>query len=126
MPKTVAQKLWDAHIVTSTQGEPDLLFVDLHLVHEVTSAQAFEGLRLAGRTVRRPGLTVATMDHNVPTVDIDQPVADPISAKQMEVLAANCAEFGIRLYPMGAPGQGIVHVIGPELGLTQPGMTIVC
>ena len=107
-------------------GEPDLLYIDLHLVHEVTSPQAFDGLRLAGRTVRRPDLTVATMDHNVPTTGLDQPIADPISARQMEVLAANCEEFGIRLYAMGDPHQGIVHVIGPELGLTQPGMTIVC
>ena len=107
-------------------GEPDLLYIDLHLVHEVTSPQAFDGLRLAGRTVRRPDLTVATEDHNVPTADIDQPIADPISRKQVEVLRANCAEFGITEYPMGDPGQGIVHVIGPEQGLTQPGMTIVC
>ena len=125
-PKTLSEKVWDRHLVRSAEGEPDLLYIDLHLVHEVTSPQAFDGLRMAGRTVRRPDLTVATMDHNVPTANIDQPVADPISAKQMEVLAANCAEFGIRLYPMGAPGQGIVHVIGPELGLSQPGMTIVC
>ena len=118
--------MWERHVVRHGDGEPDLLYIDLHLIHEVTSPQAFDGLRLAGRPVRRPDLTVATMDHNVPTADIHLPVADPISAKQMEVLAANCAEFGIRLYPMGAPGQGIVHVIGPELGLTQPGMTIVC
>ncbi len=123
---TLSEKVWERHVVHRDEGEPDLLYIDLHLVHEVTSPQAFDGLRLAGRPVRRPDLTVATMDHNVPTAHIDQPVADPISAKQMEVLAANCAEFGIRLYPMGAPGQGIVHVIGPELGLTQPGMTIVC
>src|SRR6059036_3601575 len=126
MSSTLSEKVWERHVVRHGEGEPDLLYIDLHLIHEVTSPQAFDGLRLAGRTVRRPDLTVATMDHNVPTVDIDQPVADPISAKQMEVLAANCAEFGVRLYPMGAPGQGIVHVIGPELGLTQPGMTIVC
>src|SRR2546425_8577884 len=118
MPKTVAQKLWDAHIVTSTQGEPDLLFVDLHLVHEVTSAQAFEGLRIQGRRVRRPDLTVATMDHNVPTTE--GPVTDPISARQMEALRTNAAEFGITLYPWGAAEQGIVHVIGPEMGYTQP------
>src|SRR5512143_2808179 len=126
MGRTLAEKVWDAHVVYSAEGEPDLLYIDLHMVHEVTSPQAFDGLRLAGRPVRRPDLTVATMDHNVPTADIDQPVADPISRKQMEVLAANCAEFGIRLYPMGAPGQGIVHVIGPEQGLTLPGTTVVC
>ncbi len=126
MPKTLSENVWDRHVVRSAPGEPDLLYIDLHLVHEVTSPQAFDGLRLANRTVRRPDLTVATMDHNVPTTDIDQPVADPISARQMDVLAANCAEFGITCYPMGDPGQGIVHVIGPEQGLTQPGMTIVC
>ena len=110
----------------SADGEPDLLFIDLHLVHEVTSPQAFDGLRLAGRSVRHPELTVATADHNVPTTDIDKPVADPVSARQLEVLSANCAEFGITCYPMGHANQGIVHIIGPELGLTQPGMTIVC
>jgi 3-isopropylmalate/(R)-2-methylmalate dehydratase large subunit len=118
--------VWDRHLVRSAEGEPDLLYIDLHLVHEVTSPQAFDGLRLAGRRVRRPDLTVATMDHNVPTTGLGQPVADPVSARQMDVLAANCAEFGITCYPMGDPGQGIVHVIGPEQGLTQPGMTIVC
>jgi len=126
MPQTLSEKVWDQHVVRQGDGEPDLLYIDLHLVHEVTSPQAFDGLRLAGRTVRRPDLTVATMDHNVPTADIDQPVKDPVSARQMQALAANCAEFGIRLYPMGSPGQGIVHVIGPEQGLTQPGLTIVC
>src|SRR5213595_1607903 len=125
MPKTVAQKLWDAHIVTSTQGEPDLLFVDLHLVHEVTSAQAFEGLRLAGRRVRRPDLTVATMDHNVPTRGGAR-AADELSRKQMEALAENCRAEGIPLHQIGSGREGIVHVIGPELGLTQPGMLIVC
>ncbi len=125
-PRTLSEKVWDRHVVRSADGEPDLLFVDLHLVHEVTSPQAFDGLRIAGRGVRHPELTVATMDHNVPTADIDQPVEDLISAKQMDTLAANCAEFDITLYPMGHPGQGIVHVIGPEQGLTQPGMTIVC
>ncbi|MDQ1381833.1 MAG: 3-isopropylmalate/(R)-2-methylmalate dehydratase large subunit [Actinomycetota bacterium] len=125
-PQTLSEKLWDRHVVHSAEGEPDLLYIDLHLVHEVTSPQAFDGLRAAGRGVRRPDLTVATMDHNVPTADLDKPMADPISAKQMEVLARNCEEFGIRLYGMGDPGQGIVHVIGPEQGLTQPGMTIVC
>ncbi|HUW04360.1 MAG TPA: 3-isopropylmalate dehydratase large subunit [Acidimicrobiales bacterium] len=124
--KTLSEKVWDRHLVHAADGEPDLLYIDLHLVHEVTSPQAFEGLRLEGRTVRRPDLTVATMDHNVPTADIDQPVADPISAKQMKVLADNCAEFGITCHAMGEPGQGIVHVIGPETGLSQPGMTIVC
>jgi 3-isopropylmalate/(R)-2-methylmalate dehydratase large subunit len=112
--------------VREHQGEPDLLYIDLHLVHEVTSPQAFEGLRVEGRRVRRPDLTVATMDHNVPTTGLDQPIADPISAKQMEVLRANCDEFGVELYAMGDPRQGIVHIIGPELGLTQPGMTVVC
>jgi 3-isopropylmalate/(R)-2-methylmalate dehydratase large subunit len=130
-PRTLSQKVWDRHVVRTGDGQPDLLYIDLHLVHEVTSPQAFDGLRLAGRTVRRPDLTVATMDHNVPTAGLDfldgEPrVSDPISAKQMQVLAANCAEFGITCYPMGDPGQGIVHIIGPEQGLTQPGMTIVC
>src|SRR2546428_10548501 len=111
--RTMFEKIWNAPVVREEAGEPAILYVDLHLVHGVTSPQAFDGLRLAGRRVRRPDLTVATMDHNVPTTDIDQPVRDPISAKQMEVLARNCAEFGIRLYPMGDPGQGIVHVIGP-------------
>ena len=126
MGKTLSEKVWDRHLVREAEGEPALLYIDLHLVHEVTSPQAFDGLRLAGRPVRRPDLTLATMDHNVPTLDIDQPVADPVSRKQMEVLAANCEEFGIPLFPMGHRNQGIVHVIGPELGLTQPGMTIVC
>jgi 3-isopropylmalate/(R)-2-methylmalate dehydratase large subunit len=125
-PKTLVDKVWESHVVHSAEGEPDLLFIDLHLVHEVTSPQAFDGLRMAGRTVRRPDLTVATADHNVPTTDVDKPVADPVSAKQLEVLTANCAEFGIVCYPMGHANQGIVHVIGPELGLTEPGMTIVC
>jgi 3-isopropylmalate/(R)-2-methylmalate dehydratase large subunit len=126
MARTLADKVWERHVVHSAEGEPDLLYIDLHLVHEVTSPQAFDGLRMAGRGVRRPDLTVATMDHNVPTTALDGPVEDPISAKQMEVLARNCQEFGIRLFPMGDPNQGIVHIIGPELGLTQPGMTIVC
>ena len=124
--KTLSQKVWDRHLVRSADGEPDLLFIDLHLVHEVTSPQAFDGLRMAGRTVRHPELTVATEDHNVPTVDIDQPIADPVSRIQIETLRSNCDEFGVRLYPMGDPGQGIVHVIGPEKGLTLPGMTVVC
>src|SRR5438093_10536785 len=106
MAKTLSQKVWDRHRVRSAPGEPDLLYIDLHLVHEVTSPQAFDGIRLAGRTVRRPDLTVATMDHNVPTTDIHLPVADPVSAKQMQVLAKNCAEFGIQLHAMGEPGQG--------------------
>jgi 3-isopropylmalate/(R)-2-methylmalate dehydratase large subunit len=123
---TLSEKVWDRHVVRSAKDEPDLLYIDLHLVHEVTSPQAFDGLRMTGRTVRRPDLTVATMDHNVPTTSLIQPVEDPISQKQMDVLRENCAEFGIRLYAMGEPGQGIVHIIGPEQGLTQPGMTIVC
>ncbi len=125
-PKTLSEKVWDRHVVHSSDGQPDLLYIDLHLVHEVTSPQAFDGLRLANRTVRRPDLTVATEDHNVPTANIDQPIADPISAKQVDTLRANCEEFGIQLYSMGHRNQGIVHVIGPELGLTQPGMTVVC
>src|ERR1700736_4100075 len=125
-PRTLTDKVWDRHLVHHADGEPDLLFIDLHLVHEVTSPQAFDGLRAAGRRVRHPELTVATADHNVPTTDIDKPVADPVSARQLEVLAANCAEFGITCYPMGDANQGIVHIIGPEQGLTQPGMTIVC
>jgi 3-isopropylmalate/(R)-2-methylmalate dehydratase large subunit len=118
--------VWDRHVVHSAPGEPDLLYIDLHLVHEVTSPQAFDGLRLNGRTVRRPDLTVATEDHNVPTERIDEPIADSISAKQVDTLRANTAEFGIVNFPMGHPGQGIVHVIGPEQGRTLPGMTIVC
>jgi 3-isopropylmalate/(R)-2-methylmalate dehydratase large subunit len=125
-PKTLAEKLWDRHVVRSAEGEPDLLYIDLHLVHEVTSPQAFDGLRMQGRKVRRPDLTVATADHNVPTIGIGLPIADPISAKQVSKLSENAAEFGIKLHPMGSPGQGIVHIIGPEQGLTQPGMTIVC
>ncbi len=124
-PSTLAEKVWQRHLVRSAPGEPDLLYIDLHLVHEVTSPQAFDGLRLAGRRVRRPDLTVATMDHNVPTTELAV-VEDPVSARQMEVLAANCAEFGISLFPMGHANQGIVHIIGPELGLTLPGMTVVC
>ena len=125
-PRTLSEKIWDAHVVHAAAGEPDLLFIDLHLVHEVTSPQAFDGLRMAGRTVRRPDLTVATADHNVPTTDIDKPVADPVSAQQLQVLNDNAKQFGITCYPMGDPNQGIVHVIGPEQGWTQPGMTIVC
>ncbi len=126
-PRTMSEKIWDAHVVASGgAAAPDLLYIDLHLVHEVTSPQAFDGLRMAGRRVRRPELTVATEDHNTPTRDIDKPIADPISARQIEVLRRNCAEFGIRHFALGQPGQGIVHVIGPEHGLSQPGMTIVC
>ena len=125
-PRTLSEKLWDLHVVRSAEGEPDLLYIDMHLVHEVTTPQAFDGLRLAGRSVRRPDLTVATADHNVPTIGINLPIADPISATQVSMLTSNCREFGIKLYPMADPGQGIVHVIGPELGITQPGMTIVC
>ncbi|MFI5054834.1 MAG: 3-isopropylmalate dehydratase large subunit [Actinomycetota bacterium] len=124
MPRTLAEKIWERHVVHRAEGEPDLLYVDLHLVHEVTSPQAFEGLRLSGRPVRRPDLTVGTMDHNVPTTA--GPVTDPISARQMEALQINADEFGITMYPWGSGGQGIVHVIGPEMGYTQPGMTIVC
>ena len=126
MPKTMFEKIWDAHVVRQTQGQPALLYVDLHLVHEVTSPQAFEGLRLTGRKVRRPDLTVATMDHNVPTTSRSLPILDQISRKQMEALAENCREFGVTLYDIHSKRQGIVHVIGPELGLTQPGLTIVC
>src|SRR3954454_10570606 len=126
MGKTLSEKVWDEHVVRSVEGEPDLLFIDLHLIHEVTSPQAFDGLRLAGRQVRRPDLTIATEDHNVPTVDWDKPIADPVSRTQVETLRTNCAEFGVRLHPLGDVEQGIVHVVGPQLGLTQPGMTIVC
>ena len=126
MGRTLAEKVWDAHVVRSADGEPDLLYIDLHLVHEVTSPQAFDGLRLAGRPVRRPDLTIATEDHNTPTIDIDKPIADPVSRTQIETLRRNCAEFGVRLHQLGDANQGIVHVIGPQLGLTQPGMTIVC
>ncbi|GGL85005.1 3-isopropylmalate dehydratase large subunit [Nakamurella endophytica] len=126
MGRTLAEKVWDAHVVRRAEGEPDLLYIDLHLVHEVTSPQAFEGLRLAGRPVRRPDLTLATEDHNVPTVDIRGPIADQVSRLQVETLRTNCAEFGVRLFPMGDREQGIVHVVGPQLGITQPGMTIVC
>lgn len=130
-PRTLAEKVWDSHVVVQGTGEgearePDLIYIDLHLVHEVTSPQAFDGLRLAGRQVRRPDLTIATEDHNVPTVDIDKPIADPVSRTQVETLRKNCQEFGIRLHPMGDAEQGIVHVVGPQLGLTQPGTTVVC
>jgi 3-isopropylmalate/(R)-2-methylmalate dehydratase large subunit len=125
--KTLAEKVWESHRVRQGEGdEPDLLYIDLHLVHEVTSPQAFDGLRLADRPVRRPDLTIATEDHNVPTVDIELPIADPVSRTQVDTLRRNCKEFGVRLHPMGDAEQGIVHVIGPQLGLTQPGMTVVC
>ncbi|MFI9009449.1 3-isopropylmalate dehydratase large subunit [Actinosynnema sp. NPDC053489] len=127
MSRTLAEKVWEAHVVRHGSGaEPDLLYIDLHLLHEVTSPQAFDGLRLAGRRIRRPDLTIATEDHNVPTVDIELPIADPVSRTQVETLRKNCAEFGVRLHPMGDAEQGIVHVVGPQLGLTQPGMTVVC
>jgi 3-isopropylmalate/(R)-2-methylmalate dehydratase large subunit len=127
MAKTLSEKVWDAHVVAQGAGDtPDLLYVDLHLIHEVTSPQAFDGLRTAGRKVRRPDLTVATEDHNVPTLNIDKPIADPISRAQVEALRTNCKEFGVPLYSLGHAEQGIVHVVGPQTGLTQPGMTIVC
>ncbi|GAA1170392.1 3-isopropylmalate dehydratase large subunit [Nesterenkonia xinjiangensis] len=130
-PLTMAEKVWHEHVVVpgeekGGQRTPDLLYIDLHLVHEVTSPQAFEGLRLAGREVRRPDLTIATEDHNTPTLEIDKPIADPISRKQVDTLRANAVEFGIRLHSLGDDDQGIVHVVGPQLGLTQPGMTVVC
>ncbi len=125
-PRTLFEKVWDAHVVHRLPEGPELLYVDLHLVHEVTSPQAFEGLRLAGRRVRRPELTVATADHNVPTGDRSLPLADPIAGRQVEALSANAREFGIELFDLASPRQGIVHVIGPEQGLTQPGMLIVC
>ena len=125
-PMTLPQKVWDQHVVHSAPGEADLLYIDLHLVHEVTSPQAFDGLRMSGRGIRRPDLTVATEDHNVPTENIHLPIADPVSARQVQVLRDNAKEFGFTLFPMGDAGQGIVHVIGPEQGRTLPGMTIVC
>ena len=126
MGLTLAEKVWRDHVVRSADGEPDLLYIDLHLVHEVTSPQAFDGLRDSGRKVRRPDLTLATEDHNVPTLNIDQPIADPISAAQVNALRNNCEEFGVPIYSLGNAEQGIVHVVGPQLGLTQPGMTVVC
>jgi 3-isopropylmalate/(R)-2-methylmalate dehydratase large subunit len=125
-PKTMFQKIWDSHVVHSEPGKQTILYIDLHLVHEVTSAQAFEGLRIAGRKVRRPEKTVATPDHNVPTSDRSLPIADPIAKQQVDTLRNNCQEFGIRLYDLNDRDQGIVHIIGPEQGYTQPGMTIVC
>ena len=126
MGKTLAEKVWDAHVVRAVEGEPDLLYIDLHLIHEVTSPQAFEGLRIAGRKVRRPDLTLATEDHNTPTLNIDRPIADPVSRKQVETLRQNVKDFGVRIHSLGDRDQGIVHIIGPQLGITQPGMTIVC
>jgi 3-isopropylmalate/(R)-2-methylmalate dehydratase large subunit len=127
MAGTLAEKVWDAHLVRrGSGGAPDLLYIDLHLVHEVTSPQAFEGLRLAGRRVRRPDLTIATEDHNTPTLDIDRPIADLTSRTQIQTLRTNAAEFGIRLHSLGDADQGIVHVVGPQLGLTMPGLTVVC
>ncbi len=126
MGKTLAEKVWDAHVVRSAAEEPDLLYIDLHLVHEVTSPQAFEGLRMNGRPVRRPDLTLATEDHNTPTLNIDRPIADPVSRIQVDTLRKNAADFGVRLHSLGDLDQGIVHIIGPQLGVTQPGMTIVC
>ncbi|TDS85845.1 3-isopropylmalate dehydratase large subunit [Nesterenkonia aurantiaca] len=130
-PLTLPEKVWRDHVVvpgkeSDGQRSPDLLYIDLHLVHEVTSPQAFEGLRLAGRPVRRPDLTIATEDHNTPTLEIDKPIADPISRKQVDTLRANAKEFGVRIHSLGDADQGIVHVVGPQLGLTQPGMTVVC
>jgi 3-isopropylmalate/(R)-2-methylmalate dehydratase large subunit len=126
-PKTLAEKVWAQHLVAKGEnGEPDLIYIDLHLIHEVTSPQAFDGLRLAGRPVRRPDLTIATEDHNTPTLAIDKPIADLTSRTQIEALRTNCAEFGVRLHPLGDIEQGIVHVVGPQLGLTQPGITVVC
>lgn len=126
MGRTLAEKVWDDHVVRRAEGEPDLLFIDLHLLHEVTSPQAFEGLRQAGRKVRRLDLTIATEDHNTPTLDIDKPIADPVSRAQLETLRKNCSEFGVRLHSLGDVEQGVVHVVGPQLGLTQPGTTVVC
>jgi 3-isopropylmalate/(R)-2-methylmalate dehydratase large subunit len=126
MGRTMAEKVWDAHVVRRADGEPDLLYIDMHLIHEVTSPQAFEGLRQAGRGLRRPELTLATEDHNVPTLAIEKPIADLTSRTQVATLRSNCEEFGVLLYPMGDDEQGIVHVVGPQRGLTQPGMTIVC
>ncbi|MFM1952182.1 MAG: hypothetical protein RJA33_976 [Actinomycetota bacterium] len=126
MGKTLAEKIWAEHVVRAADGEPDLLYIDLHLIHEVTSPQAFDGLRLAGRKVRRPDLTIATEDHNVPTLDILKPIADPVSKLQVDTLRNNCKEFGVRLHSLGDVDQGVVHVVGPQLGVTQPGMTIVC
>src|SRR6195952_1284755 len=126
-PKTLAEKVWNDHLVVKGEnGSPDLIYIDLHLVHEVTSPQAFDGLRMNGRPVRRLDLTIATEDHNTPTLDIDKPIADPVSRTQVETLRRNAAEFGVRIHSLGDLDQGIVHIIGPQLGLTQPGLTVVC
>src|SRR5690554_1692288 len=123
--KTLYEKIWESHVIDQEAGKPAIIYIDLHLVHEVTSPQAFEGLRLSGRSVRRPELTFATMDHNVPTQDRFN-IKDPISKQQIDTLSENCAEFGVKLYDLNSLDQGVVHVMGPELGLTQPGKTIVC
>ncbi len=120
MATTLAQKVWEDHVVHRAAGEPDLIYIDLHLIHEVTSPQAFDGLRIAGRKVRRPDLTIATEDHNTPTIDIDKPIADPVSKIQVDTLRKNAKDFGIRIHSLGDVEQGIVHVVGPQLGLTQP------
>src|SRR5690348_10157782 len=125
-PRTLFEKIWDEHVVLQEYGKPDLLYIDLHLVNEVTSPQAFDGLRQAGRRVRRPDLTLATVDHNVPTTFPRVDISDPISARQVDAMRRNCSEFGIPLFDVDSPGQGIVHVIAPELGITQPGKTVVC
>ncbi|HMR22668.1 MAG TPA: aconitase family protein, partial [Micropruina sp.] len=126
MGKTLSDKVWENHVVRSAPGEPDLLYIDLHLVHEVTSPQAFDGLRLAGRSVRRTDLTMATEDHNTPTLNILSPIADPVSKLQVDTLRNNTKEFGVRIHSLGDKDQGVVHIIGPQLGLTQPGLTVVC
>ncbi|MFM6974400.1 MAG: aconitase family protein, partial [Agromyces sp.] len=126
-PRTLAEKVWDAHLVSKgTDGNPDLIYIDLHLLHEVTSPQAFDGLRMAGRKLRRPDLTIATEDHNTPTLNITEQIADPVSRLQIETLRKNAAEFGVRIHSLGDVEQGIVHVVGPQLGLTMPGITVVC
>ena len=126
MGRTLSEKVWDDHVVRAAAGEPDLLYIDLQLCHEVTSPQAFEGLRMAGRQVRRPDLTIATEDHNTPTIDIKKPIADIVSRTQVDTLRRNAKEFGLRIHSLGDRDQGVVHIIGPQLGITQPGMTIVC
>src|SRR6185295_14661964 len=126
MGLTLFDRVWESHVVRRAEGKPDLLYIDLHLVHEVTSAQAFEGLRLAGRKVRRPELTLATPDHNVPTIGRNEPWTDPLSVQQVDVLRTNCEEFGVTMFGVRDVRQGIVHIIAPEQGRTQPGMTIVC
>src|SRR3979411_1763684 len=125
-PRTLFEKVWDSHVGDDPEGQAAVLYIDLHLVHEVTSPQAFDGWRVSGRTVRQPLRTVATVDHNIPTTPRGTPITDPIAARQIEALQKNCKEFGVPLFDMDSPDQGIVHIIGPELGLTQPGATIVC